>query len=85
MMRLWRIAYFLFHGLDTRIRVELEEGRFSYPIGTLPRYQREGIERLLLEANIQSAIIALKRHGVVATYGIDDAGVAQKIRNISCT
>jgi hypothetical protein len=81
-MSLWRLSYHLLHDLDTRVRMEFEHGRFSYPKGSLPPYQREGIEGALLNAKVPRALIALKKSGLVVIYGAVDAGVAQRIRNI---
>ena len=86
MMFLWRIAYYLLHGANTRVRIELERGRFTYyEGGTLLPHQRRGIEEVLLAANVSRAIVAIKRRGVVVTYGIREPAVMQRIRNITCT
>ena len=86
MMLLWRIAYYLSRGIDTRVRIELHRGRFTYHEGgSLLPHQRQAIEQLLLEARVASAIVAIKRRGVVKAYGIREPALMQKIRNITCT
>ena len=84
-MRLWRYKYYLFHGLDTSVRIEFEDGRFRYPEGSLPDYKRRAIEELVLEARIPKALIAIKRSNQVAMFGIEDPSTAQRIRNIVLT
>jgi len=81
-MTLLRFIYHLFHGYDTRARIEVEEGRFSYHKATVSAYQRQGIEKLLSESNVRRGIIAIKRNGSVVLYGIKDPMIAQRIRNI---
>jgi hypothetical protein len=84
-MRFWRYAYYLFHGLDTSVRIEFENGGFRYPEGSLPSHKRQAIEALLIEANISKALIAIKRSNQVAMYGIENPSLAQRIRNVVLT
>ena len=84
-MRLWRYKYYLFHGLDARVRIEFENGHFRYAEGSLPDHKRRAIESLVTEAKIPKALIAVKRSNQVAMYGIDDPYLAQRIRNVVLT
>ena len=84
-MRLWRYKYYLFHGLDSGVRIEFENGRFRYAEGSLPTHKRHAIESLVVEAGIPKALIAVKRTNQVTMYGIDDPYLAQRIRNVVLT
>lgn len=84
-MLIWRIKYYLFHGLDTGVRIELDKGCFSYPEGSLPPYKRQALESLLIDAKVSKALIAVKRENRVAIFGIDDHLIGRKIRNIILT
>jgi hypothetical protein len=82
MMLIWRFVFLLFHGRDWRVRLELNHGAFAYPQDSLLPHQRQATEELLTRGGMLRAIVAVKRDGRVARFGVKDPALAQRLRNV---